>query len=177
MTTALCEAACASGEFSEAERQRILAFLFAEAKYADESRYEEWERLVDDEEMLYWVPIAHERPHPDTTAALIADNRRRLANRIAQLKTGRRLAQQPVSPMRRHLANIELERISGTEVRASCNFVIHEFRAQSLHRVHLWAGRYEYRLRDKGEDGWRMFYKRVDLIDASGPIPSLAFLI
>lgn len=177
MTMALCEAACAAGEFSEAERQRVLAFLFAEATYADESRYAEWEGLVDDGEMLYWVPIAHERPHPDTTASLIADNRVRLSKRIAQLKTGRRLAQQPVSPMRRHLANIELERISGTEVRAVCNFVIHEFRAQSVHRVHIWAGRYEYRLRDKGADGLRMFYKRVDLIDASAPIPSLAFLI
>lgn len=177
MTTALCEAASATGEFSEGERQRVLAFLYTEARCADESRYDDWERLVDDEEMLYWVPIAHARPHPDTTASLIADHRTRLSKRIAQLKTGRRLAQQPVSPMRRHLSNIELERISGTEIRASCNFVIHEFRAQSVHRIHLWAGRYEYRLRDRGRDGLRMYYKRVDLVDAGAPIPSLSFLI
>lgn len=176
MTTALGEAVAAAGEFSDKERQGVLAFLFAEAKYADESRYDEWEGLVDRDEMLYWVPIAHPHPHPDQTASLIADNRRRLANRIAQLKTGRRLAQQPISPMRRHLSNIELERISGTEVRVGCNFVIHEFRAQSVHRIHLWAGRYEYRLRH-GDAGFRMYYKRVDLVDASAPIPSLAFLI
>jgi 3-phenylpropionate/cinnamic acid dioxygenase small subunit len=177
MVTGLGEVASPPQAFSEAQRQQVIAFLYAEARCADESRYDDWLGLVDDEEMLYWVPIAHAHPDPDRTASLIADNRKRLGSRIAQLKTGRRLAQQPASPMRRHLSNIELDRISEREVRVCCNFVIHEYRAQSEHRLHLWAGRYEYRLRDSGKDGLRMYYKRADLVDAAAPIPSLAFLI
>lgn len=176
MSAVLTEAVAVGGDFTEAERQRIVAFLFREARLADESRYDEWELLVD-EQMLYWVPGAHSDPDPDRTVSLIADNRSRLHNRILQLKTGRRLAQQPVSPMRRLLGNIELERMSSNEVRAFCNFTLHEYRVQSLHRVRVWAGRYEYHLREKPDGSLRMFCKRVDLIDVAGAVPSLAFLI
>ena len=37
------------------EYHHISAFLFREARLADESRYAEWESLVEDD-MLYWVP-------------------------------------------------------------------------------------------------------------------------
>ncbi len=176
MSAVLAEAAALPGQFNEGDRLRIVGFLFLEARLADESKYDEWEALVA-EDMLYWVPGPHPRPDPDTAVSIIADNRSRLHNRILQLKTGRRLAQQPVSPMRRQLGNIELERLSATETRACCNFTLHEYRAQSVHRIHVWAGRCEYRLREAADGSLRMFYKRVDLIDIAGPIPSLAFLI
>ncbi len=161
--------------FSVEEKSAIAAFLFEECRLADESKYEQWENLLADD-MLYWVPGGVPDPDPDTTLSVIADHRGRLHNRIAQLMTGRRLAQQPVSPMRRMLSNIELTRLSDTETRACCNFVLHEYRLQSTQKIQIWAGRYEYRLR-RNTEGLRMFYKRVDLINAMGPLPSLAFLI
>lgn len=41
---------------SHDEQRQIEAFLYREARLADESRYEAWEALVDDD-MYYWVPI------------------------------------------------------------------------------------------------------------------------
>ena len=38
------------------ERMQVEEFLFKEARLADESRYSDWEALVDDD-MHYWVPI------------------------------------------------------------------------------------------------------------------------
>jgi benzoate/toluate 1,2-dioxygenase beta subunit len=176
MSAALADVAAQPQEFTADERTEVAAFLFEEARLADESNYDQWEALVDDD-ILYWVPGGMPDPDPDTTLSIIADHRARLHNRIAQLKTGKRLAQQPVSPMRRHLSNIELKRLSATETCASCNFVLHEYRAQSTHQIQIWAGRYEYRLRRAADGRMRMFYKRVDLINATGPVPSLAFLI
>ena len=51
MTTAVCE----RHGLSDAERREIEAFIAREALFADESRYSEWEALVDDD-MVYWVP-------------------------------------------------------------------------------------------------------------------------
>src|SRR3546814_808536 len=92
-------------EVSSVDRQSLLDFLSVEARYADEARYDEWDDLLESD-MFYWVPAGDtEAPNPETTVSVIADNRTRLKNRIAQLKTGLRLAQQPASPMRRQLSN------------------------------------------------------------------------
>ena len=38
------------------DRLQVEAFLYKEARLADESRYSEWEALVDDD-MHYWIPL------------------------------------------------------------------------------------------------------------------------
>ena len=167
----------ATGEVDhlQTDRAEICAFLYKECRLADESQYDEWEALLDDE-MLYWVPLAGPNPDPDATLSIIADHKPRLHNRIAQLKTQRRLAQQPISPMRRLLSNIEISTMAEDAIKVECNFALHEYRIQSTAQIQVWAGRYEYRLRRRA-DGFKMFYKRVDLINAGGALPSLAFLI
>ncbi len=164
------------GELGEALRRSIESFLFLEARLADESRYDDWEALLEPD-MFYWVPAgSFPDPDPELTVSAIADNRRRLKNRIAQLKTGLRLAQQPASPMRRLLANVEMKEFGPDEFVAWCNFSLGEFRIQATRETIIWTGRYEYRVRRRN-DSFGMFYKRVDLINASDPLPSLAFLI
>ena len=92
---------------TEATRREIEAFLFLEARLADESRYAEWEALLTGD-MHYWVPNGAADYDPATRLSFINDNRSRLATRIRQLQTGLRHAQTPVSPMRRLIANIEI---------------------------------------------------------------------
>jgi benzoate/toluate 1,2-dioxygenase beta subunit len=166
----------AASQLAADEKEALQDFVFEEARLADESEYDQWEALVDDD-MLYWVPGAMPNPDPDTTLSVIADHRGRLRKRIAQLNTGRRLSQQPVSPMRRLLSNLQFSRLSETEFCVRCNFALYEYRMQSTHDMHLWAGRCEYRIRRRPDGSLRMFYKRVDLINVAGPLPSLAFLI
>jgi len=160
---------------NDAERRAIEDFLHKEARLADESLYTEWEALVDDD-MYYWVPRREADPSRGRQVSITADNRSRLANRIKQLNTGVRHAQVPPSPMRRLIANLELSRRGPGEYVAKYNFSLFEMRIQSTGHMQIWAGRMEFHLRRK-EDGLRMFYKRVNLINADTPIPSIAFIL
>lgn len=169
-----------------ASRQLLLAevsaFLFLEARLADESRYEEWLALWADE-LHYWVPAgtAAADYDRDRRISYINDNRNRLVTRVRQLQTGVRYAQSPPSPMRRVLSNIELLEVDpdGAHVGVGANFVLHELSVQATNDLRLWAGRCTHRLRRDaaGGDGWRIEVKTVELVNAGQPLPNLAFLL
>lgn len=148
----------------------VAAFLHLEARLADEGRYSEWERLWDDD-ALYRVPF-HPDDDPTRTLSYINDNRRRIHSRVAQLNTGNRHAQTPPSVMRRLLSNMEeLERDEDT-VTVGSNFALFEYR----HQQRIWAGRVIHRVR-RGPGGYALVSKTVHLINAGGPVETLAFLI
>lgn len=167
---------------SNDEQRQIEAFLYREARLADESRYEAWEALVDDD-MYYWVPTGDNKEGGGFQVSVTADNRQRLATRIAQLKTGMRHSQLPVSPMRRVLSNIEIEavedpvKLGAREYRVGANFVLYELRAQSTHKMEVWPGRVEYGLRAGDAGDFKMFSKKVMLVHASEPLSTLGFII
>ena len=160
---------------SEPERRTIETFIYTEALYADESRYAEWESLLDDD-MHYWVPISHEAQAGEFDASIINDNRSRLATRLRQLRTGARHSQVPVSRMCRLLTNMVIEKLTEDSYKVEANFVIHEYQRQSVLQLNALPGRVEYRIR-KNEDGLRLYYKKVLLVHSEGPLPSLSFIL
>jgi 3-phenylpropionate/cinnamic acid dioxygenase small subunit len=162
---------------TEADRREIEAFLFYEARLADESRYEEWESLVTDD-VHYWIPAGAADYDPASQLSYVNDNRSRLATRIRQLKTGLRHSQTPPSIMRRLLSNVEVLSVDEQkrEVLVGSNFVLYEFARQAAGEVRLWAGRMTHRLR-RTEGGLRIAAKTVELVNASAPIPNLTFLL
>ena len=162
---------------SDATRCEIEAFLYLEARLADESRYAEWEALVTDD-MHYWVPKGPANYDPATRLSYINDNRSRLATRIRQLETGLRHAQTPPSPMRRIISNIEViaaDEACGTFVVGS-NFVLYEVAAQATNQLRIWPGRITHRLR-RIDGRLRMSEKIVELVTGSLPQPNMAFLL
>lgn len=148
----------------------IAAFLFLEARLADEARYSEWE-LLWSEDALYWVPM-HPDDDPRTQLSYIYDNRRRIRSRVAQLNTGNRHAQTPPSVMRRILSNMEVLETGDDTVTVGSNFALFEYR----HTQRIWAGRVHHTVRRTGED-LELVAKTVYLVDAGGPIDTLAFLL
>jgi 3-phenylpropionate/cinnamic acid dioxygenase small subunit len=150
----------------------ILSFLYLEARLADEGRYSEWEALWADDG-VYRVPM-HPDDDPRTTLAYINDNRRRIKSRVAQLNTGNRHSQVPPSVMRRTLSNSEVVHSAGDTVTVESNFALFEYR----HRQRFWAGRVSHIVRKATPTGdlW-LVAKIVHLIDAGGPVETLAFLI
>jgi 3-phenylpropionate/cinnamic acid dioxygenase small subunit len=150
----------------------VLSFLYLEARLADEGRYSEWESLWADEDPVeYRVPM-HPDDDPRTTLAYINDNRRRIKSRVAQLNTGNRHSQTPPSVMRRVVSNSEVVDEGTDEVTVESNFALFEYRV----RQRFWAGRVVHTVR-RSDDGLRLLRKVVHLIDASGPLDTLAFLI
>jgi 3-phenylpropionate/cinnamic acid dioxygenase small subunit len=148
----------------------VAAFIFREARLADEARYSEWESLWDDD-ASYRVPM-HPDDDPARTVAYINDNRARIKSRVAQLNTGVRHSQTPPSVMRRLIANLELLDRDGDIVTVGANFVVHEYRFA----LTVWAGRYEYRIRVGGTEP-KLVTKTVHLVNAAGAIPTMSFLI
>lgn len=148
-------------------------FIFREARMQDELEYDAWEALWTDDG-IYWVPANGTDTDPTKVMSIIFDNRARIATRIKQLHTGKRHSQTPPSALRRLISNIELlgETDDG-DVRAGANFLVYESRERG---VTLWAGRSEYTLR-RTDDGLRMAYKKVVLVDNDRPLYTLAFLI
>ncbi|MGD1257039.1 aromatic-ring-hydroxylating dioxygenase subunit beta [Mycobacterium seoulense] len=151
----------------------ILAFLYLEARLADEGRYSEWESLWadDDDTVEYRVPM-HPDDDPRTTLAYINDNRRRIKSRVAQLNTGNRHSQTPPSVMRRIVSNSEVVADTDGLITVESNFALFEYRI----RQRFWAGRVIHTIR-RSADGLRLIRKVVHMVDAGGPVETLAFLI
>ncbi|MBN9758250.1 Benzoate 1,2-dioxygenase beta subunit [Pseudonocardia sp. Ae406_Ps2] len=149
-------------------------FLYREARYADEHRYEDWEALWTPD-ALYWVPANDDDADRMTQMSIIHDNRNRIATRIRQYRTGRRHSQVPASRLRRVVSNVEiLGTVPGTgDTEVGANFVLVESRERG---TQLWAGRYTYRLRVVDGE-LAMSYKKVALVDNARAIATLAFLV
>lgn len=157
---------------AELDVRHIEQFLYREARYVDEHDYDAWEALWTDD-ALYWVPAGDDSADPATQVSVIYDNRRRIATRLEQLRTGKRHSQSPPSNLRRVLSNIEILDHESQDTVVGANFVLAESRVRG---IELWAGRTTYRLRVvDGEI--RLAYKKVELVNSDQPLPTLSFLI
>ena len=61
----------------------LVAFIYHEARLADEARYSEWEALWDDDG-TYWVPMSPDAD-PETQVSYINDNRARIRSRVRRV--------------------------------------------------------------------------------------------
>jgi 3-phenylpropionate/cinnamic acid dioxygenase small subunit len=152
--------------------REVEQFIYREARFQDELRYDEWEELWTDD-AIYWVPANSDSSDPEREMSIIFDNRARIATRIKQLHTGKRHSQNPPSRLRHLISNVELLGTEGDDVRAGANFIVYESRERG---VTLWAGRSIYKLR-RTEAGMRMAAKTVYLVNNDRPLSTLAFLI
>jgi benzoate/toluate 1,2-dioxygenase beta subunit len=153
--------------------REVEQFIYREARFQDELQYDAWEALWTDDG-VYWVPANGDDTDPTKQVSIIFDNRARIATRIKQLHTGKRHSQTPPSRLRRLVSNVELIGEAGDgDVKVGANFLVYESRERG---VTLWAGRSEYTLR-RTDDGLRMAYKKVALVDNDRPLYTLAFLI
>lgn len=155
--------------------REVEQFLFREARFQDELRYDDWEALWTDD-AIYWVPANGDDTDPTKVMSIIFDNRSRISTRIKQLHTGKRFAQDPASGLRHLISNVELMEPSEDapdDIAVGANFLVYESRERG---ITLWAGRSDYRLRHVDGE-LRMAYKRVLLVDNDRPLNTLAFLI
>ena len=154
------------------DRRTIEAFVYREARLADEHRYDEWAALWTDDG-IYWVPANEDDYDPSQHLSLIYDDRARIQDRVDRLKSGAAWAQEPKSRMRRLISNIEIEPADGGDILVRSNFVLGELR-YGLQTAYFAAQ--EHRLRQTAE-GLKMAGKKVMLINNDEPIHNLTFLV
>ena len=157
---------------TELDIRQVEQFLYREARYADEHDYDAWEALWT-HDALYWVPAGDDTSDPIAVVSVVYDNRNRISTRLKQLRTGKRYSQSPPSNLRRTVSNVEIVGTEGEDVVVGANFVLAESRTRG---TEIWAGRTTYRLR--AVDGEiKLVQKKVDLVNADQPLPTMAFLI
>jgi len=152
--------------------REVEQFVYREARFADDHRYDDWEALWAPE-AIYWVPAGADDIDPTTQMSIIFDNRSRIATRIKQLHTGKRHAQNPVSRIRHLITNVELLDGDEDQVEVGANVLVYESRERG---VTIWAARTEWTLR-RTDEGFRIARKKVMLVNNDRPLNTLAFLI
>lgn len=154
-------------------REEVEAFLFREARFADESRYNDWLSLWTDD-ALYWIPANQDDYDPTQHVSIIYADRIALQDRIDRLKSGGAWSQEPKSRLRRLISNIELEPPTvGNDCTVRSNFALGELR-RSRQTVYF-AHQIHYLRRTS--DGIKMSYKKVLLINNDTPIHNMSFLV
>jgi benzoate/toluate 1,2-dioxygenase subunit beta len=158
---------------SRIERSEAETFIYREARFADEHRYDEWASLWT-EDCIYWIPSNADDYDPRRHLSIIYDNRNRLRDRVDRLKSGKAWAQEPRSRLRRLISNIETAFLTEKgELEVRSNFVLGECRkgvqtTYFAHQIH--------NLRSTPE-GIRMSFKKVLLINNDEPIHNMSFLV
>jgi benzoate/toluate 1,2-dioxygenase beta subunit len=148
-------------------------FIYAEARIADDHQYGAWEALWTDDG-VYWVPAGPgTAENPDQRISVIHDNRSRIALRVAQLKTGKRHSQDPVSNLVRVISNVEIIGGDSHSAETRASFIAVESRIRGLT---TWAGTVQHTLIRTGT-GLQMSRKVVRLVNRDQPLPTLSFLI
>ena len=138
----------------------------------DEQRYDEWLSLWT-EDAVYFVPVNDEEIDPKKHVTLIYDDRRRLEDRITQLKSPFHWSQEPRSRMRRVVSNVEVEQAGG-EVRAESNFVLVEVRRD---QQTVLGGRSVHTLRPDPSGAFKIARKKVLLVNIDAVMSNIRFLL
>lgn len=153
-------------------QREVESFVYREGYLQDRHEYDAWEALWTDDG-VYWIPANGDDIDPEREMSIVYDNRSRIALRIRQLHTGRRLAQEPKSNLVRVISNVEVVNAADHGIHARANAIIFE---SSARRDTIWGTRYEYILR-RIDGVLRMASKKVMLVNNAKALPTLAFLI
>jgi benzoate/toluate 1,2-dioxygenase beta subunit len=159
---------------SVVDRAGIEDFLYREARLLDERRLDEWLALFT-ADATYWIPCGADDIDPTTQVSIAYDDRRRMEERVRRLQSGFAHAQDPPSRTRRLVGNVQIDRVDEQRVVVSSSFLLAELR-RGVERIH--AGRYEYHLEPTDRDGgWRIAFKKVELINNAETIDNLTFIV
>jgi 3-phenylpropionate/cinnamic acid dioxygenase small subunit len=143
-------------------------FLLHEARLLDEARFDDWLALFTSD-AWYWVPSQPDQPDPHETVSLIYDDRRLLETRVRRLASPRMYSQEPRSRTSRIIANVSIEAADDAARTVRSKFMMIECRRDSQR---IFGGTAFHRLVQR-EDGVRIAWKRVDLVDCDAPIDGI----
>jgi len=151
----------------------VTRLLFDESRMLDECRYDEWMDLFASE-CIYWVPSRFEPTDPRVETSIYLDDRRRLGDRVAAIRTGALHAQNPRSRTRRMLSNIERWAAADGSVRARANIVIWEHRRAVTRSYPGWQA---YEIVRDAQGRAVVASKIVCLLDCDAPLGNYAFIL
>ena len=154
-------------------RDEFRRLLEREARVLDQLRYDDWLAMYAPE-CVYWVPSTPNAGDPRREIAIMFDDRRRLEDRIYRMRTGFAWSQAPASRTVRFVSNVEVFSTARDDVRMlRSNFLISEFWGDETRQLTGWAGHRVLR----GDDGWKIQAKQVNLIECDQSIRNPSIIL
>jgi len=152
----------AAGEAASADLQNMCErLLFKEARLIDDGEFEQWLDLYS-RDCAYWIPAEYPPGDPRWEVSQEFNDRRRLEDRVARLRTGHAYSQIPPTRTAHLLSNVEVVAAGPDELRARTSFAIHTYRMEVYRTLAGWCGYILIR-----EDGiWKIQVKQINMIDA-----------
>jgi 3-phenylpropionate/cinnamic acid dioxygenase small subunit len=130
-----------------------------EARLLDDGEFERWIDLFS-RECIYWIPLGRGNdPRREVTVEF--HDRRRLADRVARLRTGNAYSQIPPTRTCHLLSNLEIFSTGAGKLAARANFVIQTCRLGVHRALAGWCGY----LFVNEDGGWKIALKQINLID------------
>jgi len=151
----------------------LVELVAAEAELLDAGRWDEWLALWHDDSR-YWVPLAGAAQPDGTPGQALADEDRELLRlRVERLRHPRAHSLKPRPACQHVLQASRVTQAGDDEATLVTPFVYVE--AQGAHELML-AGRARHRL-VRTDAGWKIREKRVDLLNASRPLPAVQLFV
>lgn len=160
-----------SARLSPEAMAAVTALVLEEARLLDESRYEDWLALYADD-AYYWAPHRPEQADPLNEISIFYDDRMLMESRVRRLTDGKGHAVSPPIATVRVVSGATLESTAdgGKEAVVRSTFVMLEHR---LGEQRIYGGTARHCLRRAG-GGWRIAWKRVDLVNAEAVLDTIS---
>ena len=153
--------------------EEVAQFLYAEAEFLDERRYDDWLALLADD-IRYWMPMRRNVKYGDTTREFTRETteiswfdegKETLTRRVKQIQTGIHWAEEPQSRIAHLVSNVQLleatpDAETAREVTAKCRFLIYRNRVET--ETDFLVGKREDTLRRAG-DSWQIARRKIIL--------------
>ena len=153
-------------------REVAESVLYHEARLLDTGRYEDWLELLSDD-CMYWVPAEVDSGDPRVEASVNFDDRRRLMDRVALIRTGYLHAQTPPSRTCRIIGNIETWQSSDATLDVRSALTLWMFR-HGITTAFVGSQQHQLVLI---EGDWRIRKKVVQLLDRDQPLGNISFIL
>jgi 3-phenylpropionate/cinnamic acid dioxygenase small subunit len=145
-------------------------FVYREARLVDERRFEEWCALFA-EDGRYWLPLSREQTDPVGAQSITVEDKLLLRARLERFKSGKTYSDKPPVRCQHVLQAPAVEEIDhgANRYRTRTAFLYVEYRrGEQL----VLAGTATHLLRFEG-GALRIVEKRVDLLNAGGPLSTI----
>jgi benzoate/toluate 1,2-dioxygenase beta subunit len=158
------------------EAQRgVEQFLFLEARLLDERRLSEWLALWTADGM-YWIPRSHGQASPYDHISIAWEDAMLREVRVTRLANPRNWSQLPPTRTARLLGNVMVDGTTAAgDLVVRAGLQLTEWRSGDVHQQ--LAGACTYKLRADPGGAWKLFMKRVDLVNCDAMLPNIEVFV
>ena len=166
-------------------KQEVEDFLYQEAEFLDERRYEDWLDLFT-EDARYFMPMRRNVPADELEREFTCEGadvnwfdegKDTLTRRVKQILTGVHWAEQPPSRIRHMVSNVQVRSVTGpaarpSEVAVKSRFLIYRNRVET--ETDILVGKREDVLR-RENGGWKIARRKIVLDQSVLLVKNLTF--